>query len=67
MSENVGSLDRIVRVVIGLALLCLLFVLQGNLRWLGLIGIVPLGTAAFKVCPLYSIFGLSTCPLKSNK
>ncbi len=61
MKHNVGSLDKVVRVLIGLVLLSLLFVLDGSARWLGLIGIVPLATAAMGVCPLYSILGLSTC------
>ncbi len=61
MKHNVGSLDKVVRVLIGLVLLSLLFVLDGTARWLGLIGIVPLATAAMGVCPLYSILGVSTC------
>jgi hypothetical protein len=67
MEANVGSVDRGVRVVIGLALLSLLFVLNGNVRWLGLIGVIPLATAAFRVCPLYRLVGLSTCPLAAKK
>jgi len=67
MAQNVGGLDRGIRVVVGLGLLSLLFVLDGNARWLGLIGIVPLATALFSVCPLYSLVGLSTCPLAVKK
>jgi len=67
METNVGSGDRVVRVIIGLALLSLLFVLNGNARWVGLIGVVPLATAAFRVCPLYRLVGLSTCPLATKK
>jgi len=39
----------------------LLFV-EGNLKWLGLIGLIPLLTAAVKWCPLYTLFGIRTCP-----
>ena len=67
MQANVGSADRILRVIIGVALLSLLFLLTGNNRWWGLLGIVPLGTAAFRHCPLYRIVGLSTCPLPAKK
>lgn len=67
MTRNVGNLDRALRVVIGLALLSLLFVLDSNLRWVGLIGLVPLLTAALGNCPLYSLVGLSTCPLAPRK
>lgn len=60
MHANVGSADRVVRVVVGLALLSLLFVLNGNVRWWGLIGLVPLATSAFRFCPLYRVVGLSS-------
>jgi Inner membrane protein YgaP-like, transmembrane domain len=67
MEANVGSVDRVVRVLIGLTLLSLLFVLHGDARWLGLIGVVPLATAAFRFCPLYRLVGLSTCPLAAKR
>ena len=66
MKINIGSIDRAVRVIAGLALLTLLFVLEGNLRYIGLIGIIPLATAAMRSCPLYSILGVSTCPAESR-
>jgi hypothetical protein len=61
MIANVGAVDRVIRIVVGLALISLLFVLSGPVRWIGLIGFIPLLTAIFGVCPLYSAFGLSTC------
>ncbi len=61
MKANVGGIDRVLRVLLGLGLLSLLFVLEGNARWWGLVGLLPLGTAAFRVCPAYLPFGLSTC------
>lgn len=66
MKTNVGSIDRVLRVVIGLALLVWFFVDQGSgfWHWAKLIGIVPLLTAAMGTCPLYSVLGLSTCPMK---
>jgi hypothetical protein len=57
MKKNVGTVDRIVRVVVGIALLAWM-AMTGNL--LGLIGIVPLATAALSWCPLYSPLGLNT-------
>jgi len=66
MKPNVGALDRIIRVVIGLGLLSLLFVLEGNARWWGLIGVVPLLTAAIGWCPAYVPFGLSSCGTKAK-
>lgn len=63
MTRNIGRVDSMLRIIVGLALLSLMFLLEGNLRWLGLIGLVPLLTAFFGNCPLYSILGVSTCPL----
>lgn len=61
MQKNVGSADRLVRIVIGLALLSLLFVLDAPMKYLGLIGLVPLLTATLNWCPLYSLVGINTC------
>jgi hypothetical protein len=65
VKSNVGNLDRIVRIVVGLGLLSLLFFLEGAAKWWGLVGLVPLGTGLMGSCPLYSILGLSTCPAGS--
>lgn len=65
-TRNTGSIDRVARIVVGLALLAAFFFMQGTSAWhyAYLIGIVPLLTGLVGSCPLYSIFGLSTCPLK---
>ena len=71
--KNEGSADRVIRVVIGIALLCLLFLLHGNgtqswFGWVGLIGLVPLLTGLVGGCPMYILLGISTCPTsKSGK
>lgn len=57
---NVGGTDRVLRAVLGLALLSLVLVLDGPARWWGLVGLVPLATAALSYCPLYSLFGFDT-------
>lgn len=62
MKLNVGTPDRIFRVVLGLALLSLFFFVEGPWRWAGLLGIVSLATAAFGFCPIYAVLGMSTCP-----
>lgn len=67
MSRNLGNIDRVIRVLIGLALLSLLFLLEGGWRWVGLAGFVPLLTAFIGNCPLYSVFGFSSCPLGPRK
>jgi hypothetical protein len=63
MQKNVGSADRVIRIIIGLALLSLLFIRQDSSRWLGLIGLVPLLTASLSWCPLYTLLGIKTCPM----
>ena len=66
MKANVGSADKAVRIVIALVLFSLYFILEGNLRYIALIGIIPLLTAFMSWCPLYTIFGITTCPLKKS-
>lgn len=60
MKRNMGTVDRVIRAALGLALLSLLVILEGNARWFGLIGLVPLATAALGWCPAYLPFGIST-------
>jgi hypothetical protein len=67
MKANVGNADRAIRIVLGLALLSLLFILEGNVRFIGLVGIVPLLTATIRFCPLYAILGVNTCPAKLGR
>ena len=64
MKSNVGGIDKVLRIVAGLALLLLVFILDGAARWWGLIGIVPLLTGSLDWCPAYLPFGISTCPAK---
>jgi len=63
MSKNEGTLDRALRIIAGLVLLSLVFV-GPQTNW-GLIGLVPLLTGLVGICPLYSVLGIRTCPLKS--
>ena len=63
--NNVGGIDRALRVIVGLMLLAAFFVYpDASWRWFALIGIVPVFTGLFGTCPLYSILGVSTCPMK---
>lgn len=58
--KNIGGTDKVVRVILGIALLSLLLILNGNIRFIGLIGLIPLLTAFIGVCPLYLPFGINT-------
>jgi hypothetical protein len=57
---NVGGIDRVLRIVLGLVLIALVFV--GPQTPLGWIGLVPLLTGLLRTCPLYSLLGMNTCP-----
>jgi hypothetical protein len=66
LKTNVGSIDRILRIAIGAALLVWFFFDQGTgfAHYIKQIGIVPLLTGLMSTCPLYSLLGMSTCPMK---
>ena len=64
MPINEGTADRALRVVLGIAILSLAFV-GPRTPW-GYLGLVPLLTGVVGLCPLYTIFGFSTCPAKSK-
>ncbi|HNQ03049.1 MAG TPA: DUF2892 domain-containing protein [Thiobacillaceae bacterium] len=61
MKANVGGMDRILRILVGGALI--LWAISGGPVW-AWIGVVPLATGFIRVCPLYSILGMNTCTLK---
>lgn len=63
MHANVGGMDKIARIVVGLALLAMTVVGPKTL-W-GLIGVVPLATALLNFCPAYTLLGLNTCDRKA--
>jgi hypothetical protein len=65
MNINVGTLDRIIRIIGGIALIGL--AVSGTIGVWGYIGIVPLVTGLFRFCPAYRLIGLSTCPLPAHK
>jgi hypothetical protein len=63
MSENVGSIDRALRIVIGALLICFAIPLgfpNTGWNWIGWIGVMPILTAIFGTCPAYSVIGFST-------
>jgi hypothetical protein len=68
LTRNIGSIDRVLRIIVGLALIAFAipigFPVTGW-NWVGWIGVVPLVTALLGNCPAYSILGISSCGLKS--
>ena len=63
MLQNVGSLDRVVRIVAGLALVGFGLYDTSNLRWIGIAGVVLVATAIFRFCPAYWILRIRTLAL----
>ena len=64
LPRNEHSIERVIRVALGLALLSLTVV--GPQTMWGLVGLVPLLTGAVGSCPLYTLFGISTCKVKAS-
>lgn len=62
MNSNVGGIDRVLRAVVGIALIALVFV-GPKTPW-GWIGVIPLLTAVVGWCPPYALFGINTCKTK---
>ena len=62
MTSNVGGIDRILRIVLGLVLIGL--AATGTVGWWGWLGVVPLLTGAIGWCPPYAILGFNTCKMK---
>lgn len=68
MMHNVCSkTERVVRVLVGLALLSLMVFFEGNMRFIGLIGLIPIGTAIFRYCPISHMLHINTCSTKPMK
>ncbi|GAB6106581.1 YgaP family membrane protein [Fusibacter bizertensis] len=58
--KNVGSVDRLIRIILGILVLSLFFVLQGALKWVSIIGIILIITGLINFCPLYVPFKINT-------
>lgn len=65
MKTNLGPSDRILRIVVGLALIVL--AATGTIGWWGWIGVVAVASSLFRFCPLYAMLGWRTCPLAGNQ
>ena len=62
MSANVGNLDRVIRILVGIALIAWVAFFNGPVwAWFG---VVPLATGLLKVCPAYSLLGINSCGMK---
>lgn len=64
MKLNVGGIDRILRIVVGIVLIGL--AATGTVGWWGWLGVIPLATGLFRFCPMYRLLGMSTCPVQNK-
>lgn len=64
MTKNVGQLDKILRIIVGLVLIGL--TLAGQIGVWGWIGVLPIATGLMGWCPAYTLIGLKTCPTESK-
>lgn len=62
MKKNSNKVERVIRMLVGAAVLSLAFI--GPKTPLGYLGVIPLITGLTGFCPLYTIFGINTCPTK---
>jgi len=60
LQPNIGKVDAVIRYLVGIVLLLMIVLTEGPWRWLGLIGIIPIVTAAVSFCPLWRLFGINT-------
>ncbi len=65
MKQNVGGIDRILRIVVGLVLIAL--AATGSIGMWGWLGVVPLATGAIGWCPPYGLLGINTCKVKTSE
>jgi len=64
MQANVGTMDRVLRIVAGVALIGL--AASGTVGAWGYVGVVPLLTGLFRFCPVYPLIGMNTCPMEKR-
>lgn len=64
MKQNVGTFDRIARLILGLGLIAFALIVEGPVSKFGWIGIIPLLTAFVGFCPVYTLIGVRTCSHK---
>ncbi len=59
MKKNIGTVDATLRIIVGLFVISLIF--WGPKTMWGLVGLVPIGAALIRFCPLYPLLGINTC------
>lgn len=66
MKQNIGTVDKVIRLILGIVLMSLYFLLDGGLKYISILGIILILTAFINYCPLYTLFGINTCSTKKE-
>lgn len=66
MKQNIGTVDKVIRLIVGIVLMSLYFLLDGGLKYISILGIILILTAFINYCPLYTLFGINTCSTKKE-
>lgn len=66
MKMNIGSMDKIIRILVGIFFVSMFFWVDSSLKYVGVVGLVLLVTSFVGFCPLYSFLGINTCKTKSR-
>lgn len=64
MTANIGNTEKVIRMIAAVVLFSMWFYLEGNMRYIAFIGIIPLVTSLVSWCPLWTVFGINTCSKK---
>lgn len=64
MNRNIGTIDRVLRILVGVVLIAL--TVNGTIGWWGWLGVIPLLTGLVRTCPAYSLLGVNTCGVKKG-
>jgi hypothetical protein len=64
MTHNVGTTEKVIRIILGIALLSLIYFMEGSMRWVGLVGAVLIVTALIGWCPISAVLGINTAKQK---
>lgn len=64
MTHNIGTTEKVIRIILGVALLSLIYILSGPMRWVGLVGAVLIVTALISWCPISAVLGINTAKEK---
>jgi len=66
VQKNIGTVDKVIRLILGIVLLSLYFLLDSGLKYISILGIILILTAFINYCPLYTLFGINTCSTKKE-